>query len=135
MTFGSELNKILLGDGIVFIFQGANIFLVPGPKGLVKDKIEGRVAPPVIRDIRRGQGLAYMGMGLFVLAIGGIVPKGAELNSIALFRALSLLFFLLGGLMQFMGKRWKIKGTQLMYLLLYTALIIAYLFLGVIDPQ
>jgi hypothetical protein len=134
MSFPYEINKVLLGDGLLFLAQGFLTFMSPNPQRLLKDKVDTKIALPPFKDVRRAMGAGYMGMGLIVIGIGYCVTKGSDLNSITIFRALSLMPVVYAGAVQLLGKKWKTSGSLILFTALYAILILIYLFFGIVDP-
>jgi hypothetical protein len=134
MNFPHEINKIMLVDGILFILPGIGMLFKPSTHRILKEKVDNKIAAPALRDVRRLLGAAYLSMGVFMAAAGGTVSNGSELNRIAQLRAVSLIFIVFAGLLQIMGKRWKIQNFQVMYTFLYAVLVLAYLYLGLVEP-
>jgi predicted acyltransferase len=135
MAFSSEINKVLLVDGLSFIIPGISMFFAPSTHKQLKQNVESKIAAPALRDLSRGMGAAYITMGIFVIMVGYSVKSISELNNIAIFRAISLVFIVFANLLQWISKRWKLSGTQNMYTILYCLLILAYIYLGLIDPK
>jgi hypothetical protein len=134
MNFAHETNKVLLIDGMLFMLLGSTMIFSPNSQNKLKEKVDSKLSAPALRDLRRGIGAAYLAMGLFVAALGGIITKESDLNSVAQIRGISLVIIVIAGLMQISSKRWKIGGYQIMYTFLYGVLILAYIYLGVIEP-
>jgi hypothetical protein len=134
MTFPNEVNKILLGDGILFIIQGFLTFAVPSPQRLLKEKIDSKLALPPFKDVRRALGAVFMSIGLIVIAVGGTVSKGLDLDTIAIFRAISLVPIVFAGYKHVTSKSWKTSGSQIMFTSLQAILILVYVYFGVVEP-
>ena len=134
MLFTFEVNKLMLIDGILFIIPGINIMLFPNPQRSLGSKLESKTALPLFIDIRRILGATYAAMGLMIAAMGGIISRTDELNKFAIFRSASLVFIVIAIGLQLARNKWKRKRVILMYLLLYSLLMVLYFLLGVIDP-
>ena len=135
MAFTYELNKLMLIDGILFILPGISFILMPSPQARLKDKMEQKSAIAPFKGVTMALGAAYISMGLIIAALAGIISEKAELNNFAKFRAISLLFIVYAISMQMAKKKWKWSGYRLMYLVLYSLLILVYAFIGFIDPM
>ena len=135
MTFTYEMNKLLLVDGLLFALPGLSMLVRTNPQRLLKEKIDSKNAIPAIKDVRRSLGAAWVSMGSIMIAIAGTIHEKAELNDIARFRCISLIFIVYAGAFQLIRKKWKFNGSSIMFLVLYGLLILAYAFLGYIDPM
>jgi|GEM_PF-6297397 len=135
MSFTYEMNKLMLIDGILFMLPGLSMMLLPSPQSRLKDKVESKLTLASFGDVRQILGAAYISMGIIVAGLGGIISDKGELNNFARFRSISLLFIVYAVIMQIVSKRWKWSGYRLMYVFLYSLLILVYAFLGFIDPM
>ena len=135
MLFTYELNKIMLIDGILFALPGLSMVLLPSPQTRLIEKVDSKVALPPFKDVRLLLGAAYLSMGFMMTMLGSIMVDKAELNNFSRFRAISLIIIVYAIVMQILRKKWKWNGYTLMYLIMYSLLILAYAFFGFIDPM
>jgi len=135
MSFTYDMNKIMLIDGILFLLPGVYMLILPSPQTRLKEKVDSKVALPPFKDVRVILGAAYTSMGFMIVMLGSFMNDKAELNSFSKFRAISLVFIVYALTMQMLRKKWKWNGYTLMYLIMYSLLIVIYGFFGFVDPM
>ena len=134
MAFPYEISKLFLADGSLFVIQGFLTYMSPSPQRLLKEKVDSKIALPPFKDVRRALGAGAFSMGFMMIAIGYVETKGLELNTLALFRAVTLIPIVYTGFRQIQGKKWKTSGSLIMFVSLYAILALMYVYFGLIDP-
>ncbi len=124
----------MLVDGVLFIIPGINALLFPSPQRSLNTKLDTKTALPVFKDIRVALGASYLSTGVTMTSLAAIMNNTVELNNFAVFRCISLVFIVVAMIIQFMRKRWKLRGDFIMYMVFYSILIVLYGYLGFIDP-